>query len=312
MSEFTLLIEHSVKYTNEQPLAVKDVIESLSALNKVSVYFLPQALAELTDTAIVSAELLVEGFQQGSFVEDVLVKLFFKDEEEMNKFLERIREGGRNVYRNLPGEGRPVLKNAVAVTCVIGALVTAGAIYAISTKETQPSAVTLNITDSNFVVIGAESYQISPDQFVKVIEKVGGTDKKKLAQAAVKIIAPAKKEEGAAVVMDQNEKLSIPASTVKEVPDNVDFEPYETDQRHPDVDIEIRATDLDSASKGWAAIIRGLIDRRVKLLFDDGVNPEALAGKFKVRADVSVKYKMSAKTKKLEPVSITVEKLIED
>lgn len=112
--------------------------------------------------------------------------------------------------------------------------------------------------------------------------------------------------------MDQNERLSIPASTVKEVPDNVDFEPYEVDQRHPDVDVEIRATDLDSSSKGWAAIIRGLIDRRVKLLLDEDITPEALAGRFKVRADVSVKYKMSAKTKKLEPVSITIEKLIED
>ena len=40
-------------------------------------------------------------------------------------------------------------------------------------------------------------------------------------------------------------------------------------ERHADV--EIRATDLDSSSKGWAAIIRGLVDRRVKLVLDDGL-----------------------------------------
>ncbi|MNH42854.1 hypothetical protein D3C79_1046410 [compost metagenome] len=76
--------------------------------------------------------------------------------------------------------------------------------------------------------------------------------------------------------------------------------------------MEIRATDLDSLSRGWAAIIRGLVDRRVKLVLDEGVDPQSLAGKFKVRADVIVKFRMSAKTKKMEPVSITVQRIIED
>lgn len=313
MSEFVLLVEHSVKYTNKQPLAVQDVIDSLSALEKVSVYFLPEALSQLTGAGIMSAELLIEGFQHGSFIEDTLIKLVFKSPEEMDKFLDKVREGGKNVYRNLPGNGSPVLKGAVAVTCVVGALVAAGAAWAIINKApASPSPVTLNITNSNFVVIGAESYAISPEKFAEVIEKVGATDKKKLAQAAVKIIAPAKKEEGATVVMSQDENLAIPVETVKAIPDTVEFEPFEIDEPHPDADVEIRATDLDSSSKGWAAIIRGLVDRRVKLVLEDGVDPQSLAGKFKVRADVIVKFRMSAKTKKMEPVSITVQKMIEN
>ena len=201
---------------------------------------------------------------------------------------------------------------AVAVTAVIGALVTVGAVYAISTKAPSNSSSSINIVNSNFVVIGAESYQISPQRFAEVIEATGAVDKKKLAQASTKILAPAKKEEGAVVELDGLKEMTVPNSTIVEMPDEVDFQPYEIDQPHPDVDIEIRATDLDSSDKGWAAIIRGLVDRRVKLLLDDGVRTEALAGKFKVRADVSIKYKMSAKSKKMEPVSITVERLIED
>lgn len=313
MSEFVLLVEHSVKYTNKQPLAVQDVIDSLSALEKVSVHFLPEALSQLTGAGVMSAELLIEGFQHGSFIEDTLVKLIFKNKEEMDKFLDKVREGGRNVYRNLPGNGSPVLKGAVAVTCVIGALVAAGAGWAIINKSPPaPSPISLSITDSSFVIIGAESYAISPEKFADVIEKVGSTDKKKLAQAAVKIIAPAKKEDGATVVMSQDDKLAIPIETVKNTPDAVEFEPFEIDEPHPDADVEIRATDLDSLSRGWAAIIRGLVDRRVKLVLDDGVDPQSLAGKFKVRADVIVKFRMSAKTKKMEPVSITVQRIIED
>lgn len=313
MSEFVLLVEHSVKYTNKQPLAVQDVIDSLSALEKVSVHFLPEALSQLTGAGVISAELLIEGFQHGSFIEDTLVKLIFKNKEEMDKFLDKVREGGRNVYRNLPGNGSPVLKGAVAVTCVIGALVAAGAGWAIINKSPPaPSPVSLSITDSSFVIIGAESYAISPEKFADVIEKVGSTDKKKLAQAAVKIIAPAKKEDGATVVMSQDDKLAIPIETVKNTPDAVEFEPFEIDEPHPDADVEIRATDLDSLNRGWAAIIRGLVDRRVKLVLDEGVDPQSLAGKFKVRADVIVKFRMSAKTKKMEPVSITVQRIIED
>lgn len=191
------------------------------------------------------------------------------------------------------------MKGAVAVTCVIGALVTAGAGWAIINKSPPaPSPVSLSITDSSFVIIGAESYAISPEKFADVIEKVGSTDKKKLAQAAVKIIAPAKKEDGATVVMSQDDKLAIPIETVKNTPDAVEFEPFEIDEPHPDADVEIRATDLDSLNRGWAAIIRGLVDRRVKLVLDEGVDPQSLAGKFKVRADVIVKFRMSAKTKK--------------
>lgn len=51
------------------------------------------------------------------------------------------------------------------------------------------------------MVIGAESYAISPEKFAEVIEKLGSPDKKNLAQAAAKVIAPAKKEDGANIAM---------------------------------------------------------------------------------------------------------------
>ncbi len=309
---FEVLIEHSVKYTNKLPLSVQDVIQSLAALEKVSVHFLPQALSELTGAGVMSAEVLVEGFQQGSFIEDTIVRLVFKDKENMNKFIDKVREKGVYAYRKLPGNGKPVLK-AIAVSSVIGALVATGAIYAItSTNKEAAPALNLNISDSTFVVIGAESYSMSPEKFAEVIDKVGSTDKKKLAQAAVKIIAPAKKEEGATVAMTQEGSLALPPETVKATPNSVDFDPFEIDQPHPDADVEIRATDLDSSSRGWAAIIRGVVDRRVKLILDPGVDPQDVGGKFKLRADVIVKFRMSSKTNKMEPVSITIQKVIED
>lgn len=312
MTECSLLVEHSIRYTNGQPLAVRDVIESLKGLEKVSVYFLPGALSSLTGADVVTAELLVEGFDHGSFVQDVIVKLFFRDQAGMDRFLDKVREGGKNVYRKLPGEGAPVLKATVAVGCVLGALVTVGAIWAISTKQAAPATTTITITDSNFVAIGAEAYQMSPQAFADLIEAIGSTDKKKLAQSAAKILAPAKREEGAVVEMDGNSDLVVPSTTIMEVPETVDFEPYEIEQAHSDVDLEIRATDRDSQNRGWAGVITGIVDRRAKLSFADGVNPESIAGRLKVRADVVVTMRMSPRSKKMEPVAITITELIPD
>lgn len=308
--EVSLLVEHSVKYTNQNPLTVKEVVNSLNALNKVSVYFLPQALSTLSGAEVMTADLLVEGFEHGSFVEKVLIRLFFKDEAELEKFLDKVRDGSRELYRNLPGEGRPVLKGAVAVSCVVGSLVAVGAMWAISTRQDAPSPVTLNINDSNFVVIGAESYELSPTDFVKVIEATGRTDQKQLAQASVNLLAPAKSEEGAVMMMDDNAQLSIPRETVEALPDNVDFQPYETEQPYSDVDLQIRASDRDNSSRGWAGIIDGVVDRRVRLELSEGVSPDDIAAKFVVRADVVVHYRMSRRSKKLEPVLISVVSII--
>lgn len=311
MSECSLLVEHELKYTNKHPLAVKDVIESLKGLEKISVYFLPEALSTLTGADVVAAELLIEGLEQGSFIEKVILRLTFRDEAGMNTFLDGVREKIVNAYRKLPGEETPVLK-AIAVSTVIGSLVYLGSVWAIGTKEAAPAGVAINIADSNFIAIGAEAYQVSPEQFVAVIEAVGSIDKKKLAQSAAKVVAPAKREEGAEIVMAGNDRLLIPNATVSQVPDTVEFDAFEIDQPHRDVDLEIRATDLDSTSRGWAGVIDGIANRRVKLLFADGVNPEALAGKLKVRADVIVKSRMSPKSKQMEPVSITITELIDD
>lgn len=92
------------------------------------------------------------------------------------------------------------------------------------------------------MVIGAESYAISPEKFAKVIEKVGSPDKKNLVQATAEVIAPAKKEDGATIAMSQNESLSVPVKTVRKMPDPVEFELLEIDEPHPDADVEFRAT----------------------------------------------------------------------
>ncbi|WP_439861620.1 hypothetical protein [Pseudomonas sp. MBLB4136] len=312
MSEVSLLVEHTLKYTNSKPLTVREVVDSLQALEKVSVHFLPSTLSALSNADIVSAELYVEGLEEGSFIEKVLVKLFFRDEQELEKFLDSSREKLRDIYKRAPGGDYPVMKGVVVVSAALGTLILVGAAWAIATTNEAPPASVTTLTDNTIIIIGAESYGKNPQDFLQIIEGVAGHDKKKLAQQSAKIIAPAKSEEGATVVLDDNESLKVDTDVVKAIPDTVDFDPFEITDPHSDVDLEIRATDLDSLQRGWAAIIPGLVERRVKLKLGENIQPEDLAGKFKVRADVEILYRMSNRTKKMEPVQITAIELISE
>lgn len=310
MSEATLLIEHTIKYTNSKPLTVREVVDSLQALEKISIHFLPSTLSALSNSDIVSAELFVEGFEEGSFIEKVLVRLAFRDEQELEKFLDSSREKLRDIYKRIPGEDYPVMKGVVVVSAALGALIAVGAVWAISTTKEVPPASVITLTDNTIIIIGAKSYGQSPEDFLKIVEGVAGHDKKKLAQQSAKILAPAKSEEGASVVLDGNESLTFDNDVVKATPATVDFDPFEITDPHSDVDLEIRATDLDSLNRGWAAIIPGLVERRVKLKLGENIQPDDLAGKFKVRADVEILYRMNNRTKKMEPVQITAIELI--
>lgn len=206
------------------------------------------------------------------------------------------------------------MKGAIAISAVLGALIAVGAVWAIGTAPAAGTTpvTTTTLTDNTIIIIGAESYGQKPEDFLKIVEGVASYDKKKLAQQSAKIIAPAKSEEGATVIIDGNSALTFNEEMVKAVPDTVDFEPFEMTDPHSDVDLEIRATDLDSLQRGWAAIIPGLVERRVKLVLGEKVQPEALAGRFKVRADVEILYRMNKRTKKMVPVQITAVELIPD
>lgn len=310
MTEKSLYFEHTLTYTNSAPLSVQDVVDSLQALEKLSKQFLPQALSSLSGTYVISAELYVEGFEAGSFIERVLIKLFFKDEDGLNNFLAKARESAISTYRSLPGEGHPVFK-AVAVSATVGALVAVGASYAIQTTGNHSPSNITTLTDNTIIIIGAEAYSQSPDAFLSIIDTTASADKKSAAKQAASILAPAKKEVGATLIMNESDQLTFDAAVISATPSTVDFEAYESVKPYSDVDLEIRATDLDSTKRGWAGVISGIVDRRVKLSLDPGIDPMILAGKQKVRADVEVTYRLN-KQKQMNPVQINITDIIQE
>lgn len=313
-SAYYIAVEHAVTYTNRQPLPVGDVIESLKGLQELSTRFLPRTLAALSHEEIVGAELYVEGFEEGSFITQVLTKLFFRSEEDLLTFLGKLnageyRDAWKLAYDALPGGDKPVGKIA-AISVVLAALIGAGAWYA--AHDDKQAQVQIEANNNLIIAIGAESYSVDPAAFATIIEAAVGADKKKLANGAARVLAPAKHDPQATVQIDGEQGLVFTPDTVKATPTHPEFGRAEFEQHYPDVDLQIRATDRDSHTSGWRAVIPGMVDRRVKLILPDNIRPDQLADNAAVRADVTVLYSKPASTGVQKPVAIEIERLIPD
>jgi len=101
-SEFVLEIAHRVHYSNRNEIPIADVVASLLALERVLLRA-PKILGLVTSVPIEKAEVFIEDIYTGSLTEDVILKLFFKNQDELDAFLTKIREelGKKKVTRNV-------------------------------------------------------------------------------------------------------------------------------------------------------------------------------------------------------------------
>ncbi|MGF6711616.1 hypothetical protein QFZ41_002580 [Luteibacter sp. W1I16] len=300
--ETALFARHEIRYTTEHPVPVKDVIASLQGLQRISAHFLPRTLSALTGVEVLSADLFVEGFEQGSFVEDVLVKLVFGSQEKLDAFLKKANE-------SVVAEAREIIVKHPIISVAVLALLAYGAAQAYSAMNDGQQSSAIQANNNVINIIGAESYKMDPQAFARVLTAAVGADRKKIAQDSARVLAPAKNE-AAAIILDGNQKLSITSAAVKEVPAKVEFDERPLEETYPDVDLQIRAIDRDKVRQGWKGLIPGLVDRRVPLKLSDSVDAEELAKYATVRADVRIVYRRD-KSGNLKPQQIAVDRLVQ-
>lgn len=301
-----LYLEHTLVYSNEKPLPINDVIASLQAMQRVSSTLLPSVLSKLTNSTIKRVDILVEGFEYGSFKESFWLQLVFSSESSMKRFQKAFREADvKGMYKELPMGNKPVVKTAV-VSVVLGALLTYGALKLVGSVGTAEEKALVEANNNTIVMIGADAYQMDPAAFKEIIETLAKTKQKQLAQDAVKVMAPAKSEPGASV--DFGGAVTVPSTVVAAIPREAVFDTAEQEQEFKNALIDIRGTNRDSAQSGWAGRIAGTSEKRTKLTFGDGVQISMLAGKLEVRADVTVRYRLDS-NREFVPVEIVIDKL---
>lgn len=279
MTAFIFEATHQLYFSTRNPVPVSDVIESLQGLEKL-IRMSPRALQGLTGVEIDHVDVFVEHLESGSLLERVLIRFYFKDEEGLNQFIDKIRAR--------VGDG---VARGMLIGMVLAALLYMGAQLLAESK----GGPTTHITANNNVIItaGAGELNITPEMFQAIVRNAI-TDQKELAKSTVQVLKPNRGDTESSLTIDDNTALSMPAAAIREVPTVVEFEPDTRVENVPSVELLIRATNRDSLKTGWTARLPLRFDQKLKLKLADGIDPEALAGQAVVRGDVQIHYRRDA------------------
>lgn len=293
---FVFETTHRVYYNTQKPVPIKDVITALQGLEGV-LKSLPQVVSGLTGIEIEGCEFLVQSIESGSLTEEIAIRFFFKDRAGLDAFVDKI---GAN----------KVMKGAV-ITAAIAGIVVYGLSLSMSGKPAP------NITANNNVIIniGAGEVNMTPESFAAVVRAAVG-DKKGTAESTLKLIAPARSDPGSTVTMngvgmagESGQKLEISAASISEAPVKLDLGANERIEEFPDVELYIRATNLDSKKVGWAGKLSNRADR-LPIELDPSVSENDIFGRASVRVDAAVIYTEKGKSRSLKASRIYVRRVI--
>lgn len=286
---YLVVVEHRLRFKTEAPVSVEAVIASLRGMERIVKTQLPKAIEAMTGARVKNAELLVSGLEDGSFIEDLKIKLLFKTKDDYDQCVDKVADAIKAGWEG----GTPMLK--VAIGILIGALVVGG--LGLLPSDPAQSGALSNIQGDNnaVVIIGAEAYQTSPEAFQKAIDSaVGKTSKKRTAQAALDATAPAR-EQGAAMEIEGDGQVVpvISEKTAASLPRTISSPDSSEDQSYKNVKVSLRASDYDSAVKGWAGTIPSLVDQRTRIVFANPADSGKAAFRPEIKADVTVTYSSS-------------------
>ncbi len=292
-----LTIRQQIYYSNEKLIPINEIAESLLALEGI-IKQSPSVLEGLfPGTKIDVVEVYIEQLKSDSLWEDVVVKLIFGDQKSFDEFISSVRERiGMEKFMN----------NPQLFSAIILALIFAGGAFYLgrSTIATPEHKASIEANNNTIIQIGAGLVELEAEGFMAVIDSaIKDKNKNKLAKDAITLIKPAKRDPGATITFNDNEDLQINNDSVKAMPSY--FEEPEKKQEMQDfhnIELVIRATDLDNSKKGWGARIPDLYPKRIRMQLDPSVDPEELGNRTTVIGDVTVLFDYNKDNNKIPKI----------
>lgn len=274
--------EQAYRMTQHGRVTAAVAADALLALERITLRT-PRAINRLAGRpAVRNVDLYIKRLEEGSLFHDYYVRVFFGTPEKEAEFYAWLRER--------TGLNQSKVKTLFAV---LGAgVVAAGATYAVNKYAASPDAKegarTVVAWNNTIIQIGAGELKMSPQEFAALLDR-SIPRKSSNAKDAARLLLPAKEEgEPGGMEFVGFKELSVPAAVVAAMPtpDEIDDTPADKEVLYPKHDVYLRASDLDSTSRGWAALVPDIADQRLKLELGDGINPDAVYGKKKIVADV--------------------------
>ena len=283
MAETYIDVPFELYYDTKNGIPIEDAIEQLKALNRV-INKQAGVVSSIANASIERTEVFVNELIEGSWQEKLCIRLFFKSEEEYEKF--------KNACGNVEMSGW--LKTVIAMG--FGAFILFS-IQQMTPKQENSPKVNIEINNNSGIISLGKSIDLSEEQINKVIDKNSNPNKAE-KQAALDIMSPAKNGGATQVKLVGYDELTIPKSSFEALPDEVpNQDGKEREKNHQNIDLYIYASDRDKANNGWAGIVPDLFENRVKFELADGVDPNLLHGQRKIKSDIIVHERYVTSTK---------------
>ena len=285
-----LTTTHQIHYSNKEHIPLSEIADSLLALESL-IRQTPDILESLfPGTKISGIEVYLSELKSGSLFEEVLVKFFFSSQQTLDTLVQNLRErlGLQHLQNNQ-------LLSAIIIILIL----TGGAYYYGKANTGEENKAKLEVNNNFIINLGADFIEMKSAEFRSALE-AGIKDKDKLAKDAVRFVKPAKRDPEAHIRFDNDKKLQINPETVKAMPSHIaEADPVEIVEDFDRVEVLIRAVDLDSHRKGWAAIISDISERRVKLHLDPHIDGGTLMLHPAAIANVTAIFKSDEEGKKI-------------
>ena len=290
----TFHLRYSVKYNTKNPVPLTEIIASLQSLD-VLLKDAKNVLSLLTDVDISGQAIYIERIESGSLFTDVVLMLWCEDKEATERVMQWIENN----------------KMKSILSILVGAGLVLGYQYLTNEKTNATVTTTTTITDS-VIINGSDA--LSPElqkEIDAAIEQKMSQQRSKYAKATMDFVAPIRAEPDADISMGVDGQLmdTLNPEAIKTMPSAFEARKNQRFQSMTSVQVDLRATDIDKRTSGWAGTITGTVDTRVPIVLDPTLEPNALHGRISFKADVEVERTFRQSANQMIPTKIIVRKI---
>jgi|CXWL01.1.fsa_nt_gi hypothetical protein len=277
--------QFSVRYLTDDPVPIRDIISSLQAV-ETAIHEMARLLPAFIDgLQVEKLEIKVREIAQESPLREAFaIALFVAFQKSLEAEVPDLITDATGVL--IPDRFDTVITVVALIVIFYGA----GALKDLVSGNGADGAAKAQL--NGLVTELAGDIGRSEDYIRKVL-----TDRyaektlwRRLANTASRFFAPSKQQNSSPIEVNGRH---FPQEVVRDVP--ADFLVEDAADERPtrsftNVVLELHAQDRDHAGSGWAAVVGGVSEKRLKMKLMDGVSATDLWGNDKVRGDVSVVY----------------------
>lgn len=265
---------HFLHYDLPGPVTASALAESLLGLDGV-IKRSAVVVGALMEVHVKIADVEITGVELGSYKEHFLVRMVFGKGKAAEKNIDKLRR--KLAVKNL--------NVSHLFTAILGGAIVYVALKNLPATES-PAKVHI---ENSFNTFGQQIGMTGAELQALIAASV--RNPADLQRHVVRLTHPNGNEASGTLVFDKNPLLTIPKEAIATIPHEYDREEVEPFRDLNNVDIIIRAADLDRAAMGWAAIAPEISDKRLPVRLEEGIDPMKLTVGRYTKVDLTVQYR---------------------